>query len=843
MKAPKIDDVLAGMRREQPDEEVVRQTARRVFRNVFDIAYIPERVERIRGCADFERLIPEYLNGGLPAARLSLFEDHVGSCVDCRRALAKARGAKAQDGRSAVRSDSTARKRVRWIPLAMAASLAIGTAIGITGAFNGLLPGQHAVRASVLSVQGTLYRVNEFGSTLLKAGAVVRNAEELRTAKGSRAIFQLMDGAQVEMGERSDVSVSRSWGGTSVEVERGRVIVNPARASGQGVRVAAGDLRVPVKNAVVAVNRGTKGTRVAVAQGSATVEQPSGTRRLHAGDQFSYRLSNVSLESEFAWSSNADRYLALLSELSTLQKQWKQIPAPGLRYSSDLTEYLPANTVIYAAIPNIGGTLTEAKRIFDERLQQSEVLRDWWRQQPAARTGEMDEALKQIGSVSEFLGNEIVIAVAAANPGQYSQPVFLAEVRRPGLEAYMAQNLPASLKSITVTANDRFVIASPDRRQVDALSRAISQGAASGFAQTPFYGRLTQAYSAGAGYLLAIDMEQTIVKSVSTAKGIPPGLNNVKYLVLERRAAEADNTETRASLFFAGGRAGVASWLGMPGPMGSLDFVSPDANLAAAIVMKTPLTVMQELISYATAADAHSAQTFSDVEEHLGVKLTDDLAEPFGGDATFAIDGPLVPIPSWKFAVEVYDVPRLKQTVNTLVEHFNQHANADSGRLQLSTEQMNGRTFYLLRNSRMPLMAAYYTFVDGYLLAGPNEELLFQAIQNRETGYTLANSRSFQGQLPLDNFTNFSAVLWHNAGKSLEALANQVKATGAGPATQKNALLSLLTSTGPGLICVYGEPDRIVAATKGDFMGFNIGTLAGMEQGQSLPWLIASRRP
>ena len=265
-------------------------------------------------------------------------------------------------------------------------------------------------------------------------------------------------------------------------------------------------------------------------------KDPSSTN-FSAGQQLAtdYRMGFVPVAAQFSWSQNASTYATLLSEFSTLQQQFQDIPSPGLRYSSNLAKYLPGNTVIYAAIPNLGRTLTEAKRIFDERLAQSDVLQEWWSQQSGSHAADIERAVTQLTSISQYLGDEIVLAVPSTGPHQYGKPVFLAEVSQPGLADYLQQNVPAAAGlrivnsaataapgtagQLFVDLENNVVVASTDLAALQAVEAAISAGTPSAFVQTPFFSRIAQSYTAGAGYLLAADMEQISPKSVTTAKG------------------------------------------------------------------------------------------------------------------------------------------------------------------------------------------------------------------------------------------------------------------------------------------------------------------------------------
>jgi ferric-dicitrate binding protein FerR (iron transport regulator) len=838
MSQHELDEALAKIRSEQVNDEVVKKAAGRVFRSLFDSAFIAtEPSGKIRGCADVRALIPAYLNRTLSGPRSLLLEDHVLTCVDCRHALHDARS-----GSAPVRPIPINRPRRKHVPMlvwAAAAALVIGIGLGLTGR----LPGQNTLRATVASVQGTVYKVTDLTVSLVEAGQILKNTDELRTAKGSHAILRLAGGTIVEIAERSDVSLSGGWSGTSLNLERGQMIVDTHNQLQKTLTVRSGEMNTPVREGVVAFDHGTKESVVAVARGSFQVTTAAATKQLKAGELYGGELHTVNLPitSEFAWSEKSASYIDLLKQqLSGLQKDIQSIPSPGLRYSSNLPQYLPADTFIYAAIPNLGGTITEAKKLFDSRLAESEALREWWQQKAIAKNGEFDHIVDQIAAIHSYLGDEVVIAVGGDVAGSQAGPVFMAEIKQPGLAGYLQSNLPANAEVQIVTAgspvnggnkllvqmDNNILVATSSATQLQRVEAIVQKLAPGGFNSTPFFARIEKVYQNGAGFFLAANLEQITAKSVNQSKAaVPAGLANVQYLVLERKG----ESEMRASLSFDGARNGVASWLGTPGPAGSLDFVSPDANFAASIVMKNPRVMMQELLGMAGGSDPNFTQQLSAFEAHAGVNLLDDVAAPLGSDVTIAMEG-ITPI----LALEVYDPGKLQQTLGVLTDSFNRQAPATAGRLTLASSQVNGRTFFSISNSKSPALAAYYTFVDGYLLASSSQANVLTAIQNKQTGHTLASSDNFIAKLPVDGYPNFSAMVYSNLSP-LGDLAKQL------PSSQKQQALSgLIANSGPGLVCVYGETDRIVAAARGSFLGFDLGTLVGIEEGKPLKTMIAN---
>ena len=590
MKNEKFDRLLSTIRNEHVDDKVVAQAGERVWNLIAGGSRTADLSPRtLRSCADFQALIPGYMRKQLAPARALLFDDHVHGCVACRHALEIAREGEPQK----VWRLETKRSGWRGWWAAGAAAVA-GVTLAVLAFTNGLLPGQHSVRAAVQTVDGSLYAVSGSEMRVVPAGYEIRNGDEIRTAKGSTAVVRLLDGSLVEMGERSDVSISRAWKGTTIHLDGGQVIVQAAKQRSGRLYVATDDGLVSVKGTIFSVNHGTKGSRVAVIEGVVRVEFGENTADLHVGDEAtSGGVSKVAIQNEIAWSRNAAKYLALLGDFAVLQKQFAAIPGPGLRYNSDLLPYVPDHTVVYAAIPNLANTLGEASRLFEERLRQSPELRNWWRQQQKGNGPKLEDVLNGVKTFSSYLGEEIVFAVAKDGT-TYTAPVVLAKVQRPGLEAFLQKErrhlssnpsevtletvhdpwavTPSAGRPLLVYVSNDLLIATVDVAELQHVVRRVQQGGGSLSAETPFYQQIVRSYQQGAEWLFCVDMEQIVAQHVqdgSNRHPLPPGMGDVRYLTMEHREVSG-KTESHATLTFASERQGVAAWLAAPASMGSL---------------------------------------------------------------------------------------------------------------------------------------------------------------------------------------------------------------------------------------------------------------------------------
>jgi len=515
-------------------------------------------------------------------------------------------------------------------------------------------------------------------------------------------------------------------------------------------------------------------------------------------------MTPAPIAQEFTWSRHSAQYLALLGDLADVRQKIEAIPAPGLRYQSNLISYLPANAVAVAAIPNIGGAMEQANTIFRQKLAEKGALADWWNRNTAAKRDNFEKELQQLTTASQYLGNEIVIYTT----GFHSSPVIVAEETRPGLETYLKSQVSAQLLSHMSFDNNLFVVSD---------TPVTTSG---GFTGTALYQKIAPEYQQGAGWLFAADLS-TIAGEMSANTG----MQDVRYFLATSKAvgggALADS-ENRASVFFAKDRTGVASWLGAPGPMGSLNFVSPDAGFVFTTILKNPTLVVDDMM-----------KSMSNVaQQPLAVT---DLARAFGGEVTVALDGPLLPVPALKFVAEVYDPGRIQSAFQKLMTDFNtsEFDRSRTGNLTLAESVADGQPYYTLKFDKLP-WEADWAFVDGYWVAATSHELVARAIQNRETGYTLPRAAAFQQRLLHDGSTNFSALVYHNMGQTLTPLLGLLD--GLNMKTPD----ALKQADPGGLVAFWAGPDRIDMAMKGTLFGMDVPALLAMQSTGPLSMMKAS---
>ncbi len=860
MKNDRFDQLLSTIRNEHVDDKVVSAAADRAWSALTQApAASDSSPHMLRECKDFQALMPAYLRKDLAPARARLLQDLLHACVACRHALERLHPA----GQSSTyRPQRTAAALPGWRWAFGAA--AVAAMVLVTIAFqDGILPGQHQIRGSVETVNGSMYAVSGDEVRLIPAGYQIGNGDRVRTAKGSTAVLKLSDGSLVEMGERAGVSVSRGWKGTTIHLDDGQVIVQAAKQHNGHLFVATDDTLVSVKGTIFSVNHGLKGSRVAVIEGVVRVDSGSETSELTAGQEATSNatVSKVPIQKEIGWSKDSAKYLALLGDFAILQKQLAAIPGPGLRYSSDLLPYVPANTVIYAAIPNLSNTLGEANRLFQDRLQQSAALREWWRKQQKGGGPSLNDLLAHLQKFNSYLGDEIVFA-AGKTASTYTAPVILARVRQPGLEAFLQEEnqqfaqkrpqgglqivhdpwavSPNSGEPLLIYLNNDLMVASTSVSELQQAVMRTKTGSESAFQNTPFYQQIAQSYQQGAEWLFCADMEQIVVENVHANGGsheLPSGMQDVRYLTMEHRDL-AGKTENQAALTFASDRHGVASWLAAPAAMGSLEFVSPDASMVTSAVIKNPRNILEDVFQMVGGSNASFSRDLADFESKSGVRVLDDIAAPLGGEVTMAFDGPLVPTPRWKLIFEVYDPTTLQSTIEKLIDAFNRE-NHEGRSLQLTQKDVGSQLYYTIHTTDPINPEINYSFVDSYLIMAPDAATISRAIQIRQAGFTLTHSRTFQALLPTNGYTNFSAIFYHNIGPVVGPVADQLKSSGTLTPQQRQSIDALTANSAPGLIYAYGERSRILVGSNTGFMGFDLGTLLNMgHNGPFLPQMM-----
>lgn len=880
-----LDKVTAEIRNTPVDPEVESAAADRVWARVSVAAGETKLqtaspvVDRIEGCSDFQSLIPAFVAGELSEARSLLLVDHTHECIPCRKAMKAAR-----TGQTAVRQQPAKNKRYAIQPVVLrwgiAAALVIGFGLLALPMVQRYWPFGN-IEATVQAAEGQVYHIADTQTAPIAAGAKLTRGERVRTAKDARAVVRLADGSLIEMKDRSEFYLTKNGEGTTIHLNRGSIVVEAAKQRGEQLFVDTGDSLVSVTGTVFSVNNGTKGSRVSVIEGEVKLNHAGSDRVLRAGQQASTSASiaPVPVKDEVSWSRKAGQYAQMLDGLAALKSDLQAVPQPGVRSSTHLLDLMPENTVVYAALPNLTSTLAESHRLIQSRLSQNPALREWWDKEQAGKTQNMDQVIESVRQFGDYLGDEIAVSVALDGDMEPKAPLVLAELKNSsGLREFIQQQVdkfsndqnrkshiqfvddPQNPTGITadkkevlyIWIQNNLMAASPKIEQLQGVQKLVAGGGNSAFVGTPFRDRIAQVYSQGVGLVVAANLEKIVEQTKgerlkgSDANQREEALNklgilSVKYFVLDQKDADG-KTHTQAALSFNDATRGVPAWLAAPGPMGSLEYISPEANVVAGFVVKNPSSLVDDLLGVLETVSPELRKNLDKQQSAHGLDIRNDIAAPLGGEFAFAIDGPLLPVPSWKLVFEVNDPQHLQQTLERAVNEVNRQA-AIFGKQGLSwaKSQSGDRTFYTLKSSDFGLIEINYVYSNGYMVVAPSRALVERALQARESGVSLLHSSNFVAGLPADGNANFSAVFYHNLAPVVQPFAKQIANSAQQlPQGPQDAVKAMAADMKPTLAYAYAQGDSITFAanTEGGPFGLSPATLLGMPNSLEMQSII-----
>ena len=650
-----LDNATAEIRTETVESAVADKAAERVWARLSaetsELKTERAAADRIGNCDDFQSLIPAYLTGSLSEARSLLLVDHTHECIPCRKAMKDARSRRIAPAKKAVvtRRYSIPPVVLRW---GIAAVLVIGLGLVALPFIQRWSPLGGNLEATVQAAEGQVFQIADTLSTPVKVGDQLQKGDRIRTAKDAHAFVRLGDGSVIEVKDRSEFSLTNNSLGTTIHLNRGAIVVEAAKQGKRHLFVDTGDgSHVSVTGTVFSVNSGTKGSRVSVIEGEVHLDHAGSERVLHGGEQATTNaaIATIPVKDEVSWSRKASQYAATLSALSSLNKELSKVAQPGVRNSTHLLDLMPENTIVYAALPNLTTTILESHRIMQERISQNPALREWWGKEQSGNHGpNVEQVVGSIREFGEYLGDEIAVSVSMDESGEPVSPLVLAELKNSeGFQQFLEQQIAkyageqkagatgrpairfiADPLTATPTATEPgkkseelyvwiqkdLFAASPKLSQLQDLAATVQKGQTSSFTGTAFHNRVAQVYQEGAGLVVAANLERLIAKAKpeltkgnnaeqreSALKQL--GILNLKYFVLDQTNLEG-KTHTTATVSFSEAERGIPSWLADPGPMGSLEYVSPDANVVAGFVVRDPVKLVDDLL-HNGSSDCH----------------------------------------------------------------------------------------------------------------------------------------------------------------------------------------------------------------------------------------------
>jgi hypothetical protein len=851
-----LNQAIESARRDRPPAESLNRSIDRVRQS------LEGGDGALLGCSDFQGLMPDFLEGAMKPARRLLMEDHIGRCARCRRRMqAIAAGESKPFERPSPKIERPRRRR--WAVIAAAALL--GAVLIPVALQDGAIPFTSEAWTVVEAAEGPLFRLEGRDLRPIFTGDRLEASTRLRTGSGSSALLKMADGSSIEVSERAQLMVRAGWRGNRIELERGGIIVEAAEQGRDRLSVSTADLRVEVRGTTFSVSQGLKGSRISVLEGEVRVKERGQEFALKAGEQFSSgrKLAAAPIANEIAWSRNVDSHLAALKGIQDLgQRLQSATVSDSLRYSSELVDLIPASPVFVAAFPNLTSQLYEALAELSQRISQDPLLAGLMGPDSEAGSGLLGGLVDRFKPAGEKLGPELVLAGVNDVSGQL-RPLLLSTTEDgPGLEqalrnemlrleAETGAKLPVVIAvdmdghhesaELWVLIRGRWVAASTSREILQQVVAILEGRAGAAFAGSRFSETIREEYAQGVDWLASVDLEQ-LTDDLGSPLPEPAiawlGVEQIDSLVLQRKRV-GQEIESRAVLRYQGEGDGLAALLGRPASMGGLEFVTPEAQFVSAFVVQRPADVVDRLFSTLERFDPDAWKELVEFQIEKGVNFRDDLAAPLGGEFVFALDGSLLPTPSWKLIVEVYDVQRFQQSMLRMVDELNRNLEGRGGGFTLLASPGNPSEFVFSSGNGNGL-EMHYRFDSGYLIAAPSSALISRAVQSQRAGYSLAASAEFQRLLPRDARANLSALYYHRMASLLEPF---LKGGHGWDKESPPAVEAILAASQPSLFALYSEPNRLSLAGSGgqEALWLNLAAVAAIGQGD-LPGMTGRRR-
>jgi hypothetical protein len=273
-----------------------------------------------------------------------------------------------------------------------------------------------------------------------------------------------------------------------------------------------------------------------------------------------------------------------------------------------------------------------------------------------------------------------------------------------------------------------------------------------------------------------------------------------------------------AELSFISPRHGIASWLGNSAQLGGLDFLSPSANTAGALLLKSPAEIFDDYRDLASTMNPGSLRSLEQMQMGLGIDLRDDLLSKLDGEIAYEVDTPLMlnghasdktvamerPVaaaqPAWRLILRTNDAMGLQQTLTKLLT---------TAHLQVQ-DLAEGK--FAVHSFQVPTgpepMRISYSFVDGYLVIGSSRAVLSEALRVHQAGESLAKSTKFRSVLQDNQAQIASGLVYQNMGSWMSMLAKQL------PPDILQTLPQFPGDILPSVSALYGS-DRSIRASSG----------------------------